>query len=243
MVDLNVEDSLNSLTLQSRKNIWFPQVIFHNTEIKSETLNDDKAYANVQREGLYQRRNISYLHNAYLYKGEENPIVFSRVYSDKFICEYDMSIYPFDTQTCTAIFILKHNAGQFVQLKPEFVNYLGAIDLPQYFVMSADIQKITVPPDTSAVEIKIAFGRRLLSTLLTSYLPTFIICLVSFITNYFKSFYFEAIATVNLTTLLALTTLFNSITSSLPKTSYIKMIDIWLIFCLIIPFSTVILQV
>ena len=243
MIDLNEEDSLNSLTLESRQEIWIPQVIFYNTEIKSETLNDHKAYASIRREGLYQRRNISFLHNAYLYNGKENPITLSRVYSDKFICEYDMAVYPFDVQTCTAVFILKGNSGKFVQLIPSTVQYLGPIDLPQYFVMDTSIQQITVPPRTNAVEVKIQFGRRLLSTMLSSYLPTFLICLVCFSTNYFKAFFFEAIATVNLTALLSLTTLFISVTNSLPKTSYIKMIDVWLIFCLTIPFCEVVLQV
>ena len=40
---------------------------------------------------------------------------------------------------------------------------------------------------------------------------------------------FEAIVTVNVTLLLVLTTLFIGISNSLPKTAYIKVIDIWLI--------------
>ena len=48
--------------------------------------------------------------------------------------------------------------------------------------------------------------------------------------------------TVNLTTLLVLTTLFISISNSLPRTAYVKLIDFWLIFCLLIPFIEVILH-
>ena len=36
--------------------------------------------------------------------------------------------------------------------------------------------------------------------------------------------------TVNLTSLLVLTTLFISVAGSLPQTAYVKMVDIWLIF-------------
>ncbi len=243
MLDLNRENSLNTLSLKSREEIWIPQIVFYNTEIKTESLNDNKAFASVLRDGTYQRRNLSYLHNAYVYKGTENPIALSRVYTGKFICEYDMSVYPFDTQKCTAIFIMKGNSGRFIELVPSKADYLGPIDLPQYFVMRTRIRQLTVPPDVNAVEVEIAFGRRLLSTILSGYLPTFLICLVSFATNYFKPFFFEAVVTVNLTSLLALTTLFISVTNSLPKTSYIKMMDIWLIFCLTIPFCEVMLQV
>jgi hypothetical protein len=44
---------------------------------------------------------------------------------------------------------------------------------------------------------------------------------------FFQPAYFEAIVTVNLTSLLVLTTLFISVSNSLPRTAYIKLIDIW----------------
>ena len=48
--------------------------------------------------------------------------------------------------------------------------------------------------------------------------------------------------TVNVTTLLVLTTLFIGISDTLPRTAYIKMIDIWLIVSIMIPFLEVILH-
>ena len=47
------------------------------------------------------------------------------------------------------------------------------------------------------------------------------------------------IVTVNVTLLLVLSTLFISVLDSMPRTSYVKMIDIWLIFCLLIPLAEV----
>ena len=58
----------------------------------------------------------------------------------------------------------------------------------------------------------------------------------------FQDTEFEAIVTVNVTTLLVLTTLFIGISNSLPKTAYIKVIDIWLITNLMIPFLEVLLH-
>ena len=48
--------------------------------------------------------------------------------------------------------------------------------------------------------------------------------------------------TVNLTVMLVLTTMFINISSSLPVTSYVKMIDLWLVFNLILPFCEVLLH-
>ena len=47
---------------------------------------------------------------------------------------------------------------------------------------------------------------------------------------------------MNVTTLLVLTTLFISISDTLPRTSYVKAIDVWLITNLLIPFFEIILQ-
>ena len=47
---------------------------------------------------------------------------------------------------------------------------------------------------------------------------------------------------MNVTTLLVLVTLFISISNALPRTSYVKLIDLYLIFNLIIPFLEIILQ-
>ena len=47
---------------------------------------------------------------------------------------------------------------------------------------------------------------------------------------------------MNLTALLVLTTLFIGVSNSLPNTAYVKLIDIWLIGHLLIPFFEVILH-
>ena len=44
---------------------------------------------------------------------------------------------------------------------------------------------------------------------------------------------------VNLTVMLVLVTMFISVSEGLPKTSYIKMIDVWLVFVLMVPFFEV----
>ena len=66
--------------------------------------------------------------------------------------------------------------------------------------------------------------RKIINELLTTYLPTvFILCIV-YATNFFKPFFFEAVVTVNLTSQLVLTTLFISVSNSLPPTAYVKVL-------------------
>ena len=57
----------------------------------------------------------------------------------------------------------------------------------------------------------IVFKRRIMNVVLTTYLPTLLILIIVYATNFFKAFFFEALVTVNLTALLVLTTLFISV--------------------------------
>ena len=52
----------------------------------------------------------------------------------------------------------------------------------------------------------------------------------------------QAVITVNLTSMLVLTTMFINVSNNLPKTSYMKMVDVWLLFNLLLPFIIVLLH-
>ena len=56
---------------------------------------------------------------------------------------------------------------------------------------------------------------------------------------FFKPSFFEAALGVNLTTMLVMTTIIINVRQILPTTSYLKMFDIWLIICQLIPFIEV----
>ena len=88
----------------------------------------------------------------------------------------------------------------------------------------------------------ISLKRRLQNQLLTTYLPTILILIIVYATNFFKPYDFDTVIEVNLTALLVLTTLFISVSQSLPPTAYVKMIDVWLIFAQMIPFMEVLLH-
>ena len=80
-----------------------------------------------------------------------------------------------------------------------------------------------------------------MSELMTTYFPTLLLSAITFATTFFKPFFFEAALSVNLTTMLVMTTIFISKMEGLPPTSDIKMIDIWLVLCQMVPFAEVVL--
>ena len=60
--------------------------------------------------------------------------------------------------------------------------------------------------------------------------------------TYFQHVDFDASMTVNVTLMLCMVTVFTSMLNSLPKTSSVKMIDVWVVFNLMVPFFEIILQ-
>ena len=63
------------------------------------------------------------------------------------------------------------------------------------------------------IAMTILLKRRVMNAIMTIYVPTVLILIIVYSTNYFKRFFFEAIISVNLTALLVLTTLFISVSS------------------------------
>ena len=92
------------------------------------------------------------------------------------------------------------------------------------------------------VHMVINLKRKIQTELLTTYLPTLLLLSITYATTFFKPIYFEASLSVNLTIMLVMTTIFTSKIEELPPTSDTKMIDIWLIFCLLVPFSFTLVQ-
>ena len=91
------------------------------------------------------------------------------------------------------------------------------------------------------IKMGIVLKRKIVGEILTTYFPTILLISITFATTSFKPFFFEAALSVNLTTMLVMTTIFMSKMESLPPTSDIKMIDIWLVFCQLVPFTEVVL--
>ena len=91
------------------------------------------------------------------------------------------------------------------------------------------------------LRMTIVMKRKIMSEMMTTYFPSLLLMMITFATTFFKPFFFEAALSVNLTTMLVMTTIFISKMEGLPPTSATKMIDYWLILCQLVPFAQVVL--
>ncbi len=237
------KSSQNEINLDEAKKIWVPRVTFFNTQLQKLNEINERTIFTVSRRTDPLPQILQKPQNTYTYDGAKNPIDYLHIYSEKFTCDYDLALYPFDKQSCRVILALTEQDREVSRLIPKEIKYVGPVDLLQYYVIKTVSETATLFPNIRVVEVSIIFGRRILNVMLSSYLPTLMTCLISLATYYFDARYFEASVCVNVTAMLALTTMYVGITDALPRTSYIKMIDIWLVFCLSVPFFEVILQV
>ena len=125
--------------------------------------------------------------------------------------------------------------------KPEDFLSLSASDkdLTMFTITNLTLSK---EESTNMVSMALKLKRKVTTELLTTYLPTILLLLISFVTIFFDEHLFGDAIAVNLTIMLVMTTIFTSKIEELPPTSDMKMIDIWLICCLVIPFLEVILR-
>ena len=122
-------------------------------------------------------------------------------------------------------------ARRFLDMGPE------DIDLTMFTIIDLSLSKVG-----QHVEMRMKLKRKISMELLTTFLPTILLLLITFTSILFdKSLFGDALA-VNLTIMLVMTTIFTSKIEELPSTSDTKMIDIWLIGCLLVPFTEVVLR-
>ena len=143
-------------------------------------------------------------------------------------------------QDCFILMKVETRDKKSVRLIPKELNMLENVDLTLFFIegWNLDFRNQTKPRDR--IWMTMSLKRKIMSEMMTTYLPSILLMMITFATTFFKPVYVEAALTVNLTNMLVMTTIFISVMERLPTTSYLKMIDLWLIFCQLIPFTEVI---
>ena len=126
-----------------------------------------------------------------------------------------------------------------VTLLPHEVSLLQSKDMTLF-----EITDLVLANDTmrkTGIRMTIVMKRKIMSEMMTTYFPSLLLMMITYATTFFKPFFFEAALSVNLTTMLVMTTIFISKMEGLPPTSATKMIDYWLILCQLVPFAQVVL--
>ena len=97
--------------------------------------------------------------------------------------------------------------------------------------------------NNSMMLVNFHFKRIFSYHLTNTYLPTISLLVISQLTLFFDDNQTEMAIGLSLTIMLVMYTLYQSINAALTMTAYLKMIDIWLLFCLFVPFIIFLIEV
>jgi hypothetical protein len=100
----------------------------------------------------------------------------------------------------------------------------------------------TAIKNASMVQVELKFQRKIMYHLANTFLPTISLLVLVEITLFFDRSKLDMAVTLSLTIMLVIYTLYQSISQTIPKTAYLKLIDYWLIFCLLAPFVIFIIE-
>ena len=230
----------NLIDAKTRQMIWIPPLIFSNTADNKILYNDEKTMMMVKKEGNFTLNSDQELHEYNIFKGNENTIEYLREYHFIFQCNYDLTHFPFDEQICTIDVEIHKIYENFMDLVASQTGNEGISKLDQFVITEVEIESLK---NNNMVRCSIHFKRIPLYHIATTYMPTICILFMALVTLFIDQSHFEATIMVALTAMLVMYTLFQSISGSMPSTAYLKLLDYWLFFCLVLPFVVFVILV
>ena len=145
-----------------------------------------------------------------MYDGASIPVYLEKIFVIELVCNFDLQNYPFDSQFCELTIVLNDVSDDFVILIPRKVDYTGNRKLSEYQVSTIRSNNI-VKDGFSGQQIIIEFENMYLYYITSTYVPTFLLMNVSYLTFWYELEDFSNRIMVSLTSLLA---------SELQPTSY-----------------------
>ena len=237
----NLLNESNTLDNDDIATIWKPPLRLSNSLNLENILKNEYILIEIIKKQLGKLTDEQELHESMIYDGKENDLIMTATYETDFTCSYDLQDYPFDSQICSIDVSGPINLQNEIELIPSVIKYTGlSKTLPQF---QFSINKIQGNENGTLVQGFIHLIRIPFYHILCTYIPTCCILTIAVVTMFIDESHFEATIAVALTAMLVLYTLFQSISANMPPTAYLKFLDIWLIFCLIMPFIIFLIEV
>jgi hypothetical protein len=218
-----------------RKDMWMPSLTFVNTELNLRTVVDDDTEIVVDLQGKGRSNSVREETENLLFTGADNPMIMSRYYALAFECDFKLQMFPFDSQECEINITPAFDQLEYVALTIGHVTRSKDLSIGQFDF--GELHHFEV--NGTEIIMDLDLKRIINYHLATTYLPTFCLIIIAEMTLFIDKSHFEATIMVALTTMLVMYTLYQGVANALPQTAYLKMIDIWLLAGLILPFFVV----
>ena len=104
--------------------------------------------------------------------------------------------------------------------------------------------KALLSNEDNEIEVSMMFKIDLMSIFMVTYLPTILMNMINQATNYLTGdSKYDMIFTINITCMMVLASIYLSVSASLPTTSDIKPVELWLLFNLAFPLLVILVNV
>ena len=252
--NLKIYKDENILNTEEIGKIWSPQLKFYNSDEIGVVYAGDQVSADpskftskgtvtIFRNGDHQYNALDELDEDFLYPGIENALFMTNYIVVRLHCRFELQLYPFDSQVCPIRLKkeLKHESQY--DLKWYRPPKMNKIKLLQYEVWQ-NLQYNDTNVTQNEIEVYIRLERKIWNHIVSTYIPTLCLITVTGLTLFIDlRTDFKTSITVALTSMLVMYTLHQSISTNLPTTDYMKMIDIWLFGGLIGPFIIIVILI
>ncbi|XP_020618880.1 glycine receptor subunit alpha-4-like isoform X2 [Orbicella faveolata] len=216
-----------TLNRQTIEEIWVPSTYFFNAK---------KAY-------FHDVTTDNYL----LQIQPDGNIFYSVRLTVTMACKLNLQMFPHDVQTCTVMLESYGYQATDVYYKWNSRNSTGDVvyiaedlEMPQFMITKVELEERTniynIGPH-SALVAKFTFHRRLGYYMIQTYIPSMLTVTISWFSFWISPDSPPARVGLGITTVLTMITISNSARAPLPKVSYTKAIDWFLLMCLVYVFG------
>ncbi|XP_025088495.1 gamma-aminobutyric acid receptor subunit beta-like [Pomacea canaliculata] len=218
------ENESMTLTYDFAERIWVPDTFLAND--KSSFLHDVTEVNKMVR--LYAN----------------GSLVYGMRFTTTLACMMDLHNYPLDHQECTVeIESYGYTMDDIVLYwlnDRDAVTGVDDVSLPQFSVSDYETKnKIEqlLTGDYQRLSLTFKLQRNIGYFIFQTYLPSILIVMLSWVSFWINHEATSARVALGITTVLTMTTISNGVRSSLPRISYIKAIDIYLVMCFVFVFA------
>ncbi|XP_042204255.1 uncharacterized protein LOC121853920 [Homarus americanus] len=176
-----------------------------------------------------------------LYSGAGNWVMLVHQYTVTAMCQFQLQAYPFDTQMCSLMFSVPDQSVGNILLLQEGVSFSGVRRLLEYQLVNETLA--IYDQESSALQLRLVFKNQYGYYIGNAVIPSLLMAFICYLTFYFDMEDFSDRIMVSLTSLLVLASLFTQTSQSIPKTAYLKLIDIWYVTLITTDFFIIVILV
>ena len=237
---------INPLNDKEKSQIWIPYLVFENGQNEENGFSTRSGTSKnlfAMRDNLDAFQVMDSLDEGRLYYNQS--LWYSAWFIKQFSCEFDLHHYPFDIQKCQIKLRVPKTLQISINLIPLGARMLGPNHISQFTISNISMKpfiprvKLHSTKNHSAsagIMLQFHIHRDITHHIYMTYIPTLFILIMSLFSLFIGEEHFGATTAVSMTCMLVLYTLYQGIVANMPVTVYMKLLDIWLIFNLAIPF-------